>query len=222
MGLTLAALEVLKPYLKGRVLSLGYQDIVATAEEIARLFGVRTGKTTSHGAWHGKGFALPETRSFFSAIGCEYVCVDIAAIRGGEEIRDLNAPQLWEDQFDLVIDGGTLEHCFNVGQAFVNAASAVMSGGHIFHWNPLSMVNHGFFNFSPTLYHDFYTQNGWDVVKMFAATRDGRCQKIAPTARIKTISELSNVVLARRPHVSKSSCFVYPTQSKYLRSPALG
>ena len=41
---------------------------------------------------------------------------------GGEIITDLNMPHNSEHQgrYDIVIDTGTLEHCFDVGIAFEN------------------------------------------------------------------------------------------------------
>lgn len=219
MGLTLQALNTLKPYLKGKILTLGYQDIVATQRQIEELFGVSVEKTTDHGAWHGKDFPLPETEEFFSRIGCDVTCVDLAKIRGPEIICDLNypswSPTLEPKSYDLVIDGGTLEHCFNIGQALITAANTVKVGGHIFHWNPLSMVNHGFYNICPTLYHDFYTQNGWEVLVMMAATLGDESCPIHPTKRTTVIPELSNVVIAKRLSDAE---WKYPTQTKYLKN----
>lgn len=215
MGLTIQALKTIKPYLKGKVLSLGYQDIVATQEQVKDLFGIEVEKTTDHGPWHMVDHPLPETEEFFSRLGCEHTCVDIAKIRGTEVICDLNypCPTLVPQSYDLVIDGGTLEHCFNIGQAFMTAANAVKVGGHIFHWNPLSMVNHGFYNLNPTLYHDFYTQNGWEILQMMAVSRGGKSSSIHPTGRIQAIPELSNLVIAKRQSDSE---WKFPTQTKYL------
>jgi hypothetical protein len=70
---------------------------------------------------------------------------------------DLNYPEDWPEKYDVVIDGGTAEHCFNVGQVFANILSAVRpDGGIVVHVNPLNMMNHGFWNISPTAYADFY------------------------------------------------------------------
>jgi hypothetical protein len=55
-----------------------------------------------------------------------------------------------------VLDCGTTEHCFNVGQAIINAAHAVKPGGAIFHCFPMCVMNHGFWNASPTAFKDFY------------------------------------------------------------------
>jgi hypothetical protein len=216
MGLTLQALKSLKPYLKGKVLSLGYQDILATNEEVKSLFGIEVEKTTDYGRRHNVSHPLPETEEFFQKIGCEHVCVDIVKARGTEIICDLNLPPQIEalspKQYDLVLDGGTLEHCFNVGQAFMTVADTVKLGGVIFHGNPISMINHGFYNFSPTLYHDFYTQNGWEVELMMVSSKNGDTASIPPTDRCRVGQELSILVAARRI----SDALKFPTQTKYL------
>lgn len=61
-----------------------------------------------------------------------------------------------KEQYQLVIDTGTLEHCFNVGQAFMNVAVSVSIGGVILQAAPLNRFNHGFWSFSPTADHDFF------------------------------------------------------------------
>jgi hypothetical protein len=216
MGLTLQALKLMKPYLKGRLLSLGYQDILPSVEEIKELFGVTVEKTTTFGKWHGKKYPLPETEEFFSRIGVEHVCVDIVKARGTEIVCDLNYPLEVSKVYDLVLDGGTLEHCFNVGQAFINAAEAVKVGGHIFHGNPISMVNHGFYMFSPTLYHDFYRQNGWKVLEMVIGDLD--VMRIPTGQRVEIDSELTIMVVAQR---LSEGPLKFPTQSKYLKNPTL-
>ena len=67
-------------------------------------------------------------------------------------------------RFDLLIDTGTLEHCFNVGQAFKNTCEAMRQGGLIVHGAPLNRFNHGFWSFNPTLYHDFLGDNGFQIL----------------------------------------------------------
>jgi hypothetical protein len=88
----------------------------------------------------------------------------------------------------------------------------VKLGGVIFHGNPISMINHGFYNFSPTLYHDFYTQNGWEVELMMVSSKNGDTASIPPTDRCRVGQELSILVAARRI----SDTLKFPTQTKYL------
>lgn len=160
MALPLHALQKLAPLLRGEVLSLGYPDLDATAEQIEALFGYTPIRFTKAAVWHGRRDPMPETEELFEHLGAKLTVVDFTKDRGMEKIADLNHPHDL-GKFDLVIDPGTLEHCFNIGQAFFNAANAVKAGGYIFHISPMSMMNHGFYNLCPTLYHDFYSQNNW-------------------------------------------------------------
>src|SRR5688572_13688298 len=129
MALPLHALKVLAPYLKGaEVLSLGYPDLTVRSEDIERVFGFKPTKVTNANEWHGLKDKLPETLEFFEAMGARLSIVDFTVDRGMEKVANLNEPHDL-GKFDLVIDPGTLEHCFNIGQAMLNTASAVKLGG---------------------------------------------------------------------------------------------
>lgn len=218
MGLRASALELLLPHLPAkRVLSLGYPDLVMSPEEFERVTGHAVTAGNIAGAiWHGKS-RVPETVAAFKAIGTEeFRAVDIAASRGMEVIADLNYPHDL-GKWDLVIDPGTTEHCFNIGQALINAAEAVTVGGIILHTPPLSMLNHGFYCVMPTLFHDFYGQNGWEILHLLVT--DGKLVgEVPPWARFQAGGELSLYCLARR---SSSAALVYPKQSKYIMNPSL-
>jgi hypothetical protein len=216
MALTPHALEIAATYLGPRVLSLGYPDILSSAADIEQRFGVRPTRFHDAGRWHGVTHPLPDTVELFELLGATLECVDIVASRGVERIVDLNQPHDL-GAYDLVLDGGTVEHCFNIGPAILNAANAVKPGGHVFHTPPLSMVNHGFYNLNPTLFHDFYTQNGWEVVMLRAADRE-RTYDIDAVARVRVPSELSVFCVARRLGAAPLR---FPTQTKYLRNPDL-
>jgi hypothetical protein len=87
-------------------------------------------------------------------------CVDVIAHKGHEEIVDLNLRHAWRQRYDLVINPGTLEHCFNIGQAWANAWSAVGVGGHILNVAPVTMLNHGYWNINPIAFTDWCVTNG--------------------------------------------------------------
>lgn len=199
------------------VLSLGYPDIVATQQEVAKILGIVVLKTTDFGAWHGVKHPLPETMELFEKLGSKLTCIDIHASRGVEKIVDLNIPAEI-GLYDLVIDGGTIEHCYHIGTALMNAASAVKPGGRIFHGTPMSMVNHGFYNVSPTLFHDFYTQNGWEIERFYAVSNTDQLFEISPWKRVQIAPEMSLCCLARR---STDVPLKIPTQTKYLKNPNL-
>lgn len=217
MAINGVSLRLIAPYIKGSVLSLGYPDILVPAHDIERWYGIQPQKFTDNGGWHGERYPLPETMELFSAFGAQLTCVDVHASRGCEIIADLNYDNAIDGTFDLVIDAGTTEHCFNVGQALMNAACAVKAGGVIFHGSPMTMVNHGFYNFNPTLFHDFYTQNGWQVLHMSVFQRD-RPQPHHAVNRFASADSCGLYFLARRV---REGVMRYPTQSKYLINPEL-
>lgn len=218
MGLRVSALKLLLPYLPAeRVLSLSYPDMVMSQDELQEATGFRTERESDSGRWHGKDHPLPETAEAFRLLGTkEFRCVDIVRSRNVEEIVDLNHPADL-GQYDLVLDPGTTEHCFNIGQAIINAANAVKVGGLILHTPPLTMLNHGFYCLMPTLFHDFYGQNGWEVLAL-QMTNGNESAPAPATKRFSAEPELSLYCLARRTIGGK---LIYPTQYKYQVNPLL-
>ena len=84
-------------------------------------------------------------------------------------VLDLNLPVPADlrGQFDLVYDGGTMEHCFNAPQVMRNAASLAASNGLVIHHVPMNnWVDHGFYQFSPTLFFDFYGADAFEDLQM--------------------------------------------------------
>lgn len=210
MALPFHALNAIKPYLRGDVLSLGYPDLMATPEQIEKLFGYKPTRFTKAHEWHKVDFQMPETFELFEHIGAKLTVVDFAKVTGKEVIADLNHPHDL-GKFDLVIDPGTVEHCFNVGQAILNAANAVKVGGAIMHLSPMTMMNHGFYNICPTLYHDFYIQNGWELeMKVFPAS----LPVLHQTNRFDMSCDFLIRAIGKR--VTDES-LRYPIQTKYIK-----
>ena len=167
-----------------RALLLAYPDLVVPRAALARLVGEATlaglpERKDARAAWEAHGLAgvsdpMFETVAFLRRLGVDPEVTDVVALHGIERIVDLNEP-LPADlarRFDLVIDTGTLEHCFNVGQAFRNACEALAQGGVLVHAAPLNRPNHGFWNFSPTVYPDFFLANGFEAQVITGASGD--------------------------------------------------
>lgn len=217
MAICVSQLEWIAPKIKGRVLALGYPDILATPEDIERIFGKKVTKFTNHGKWHRyKTEQIPDTRHLFELIDAELSCVDIAEIRGGEIVADLNQPQVL-GEFDFVLNPGTIEHCFNIAQAMENASRAVRVGGHIYHSAPMTHINHGFYNLNPTFFYDYYLQNQWFVERCVLS--DGKEEIEAPHfKRFKSGNGIDILCLAKR---TAASTFHHPMQEKYRMHPTL-
>ena len=100
----------------------------------------------------------------------EVVSIDMSDYQGSSIVHDMNIslaekrPDLAE-QFDLVIDGGTLEHVFNFPVAVANLMFLVRKGGHVLSANPANnLCGHGFYQFTPELMYRIYSgANGFSV-----------------------------------------------------------
>lgn len=237
MALSISQTAALATIIKSgmRVASMGYPDLIAPPEMIEEILGANIHQlkyredSASIAKWHGVKHRIPDAHSFFFLQGTELDVYDIAEHRGGEIIVDLNYPfnhhrilQHRIGTYDIVLDVGTVEHCFNVARAVMNMASLLKKDGIIIHENPYNCGNHGFYNLNPTWYADFYmTNNGFELMHCRLVTKDGRSAVISPIRRFKFIAEEANVfAMARRVEIKP---MVYPMQSKYAGSiPAAG
>jgi hypothetical protein len=67
-------------------------------------------------------------------------------------------------QFDCMFDFGTGEHVFDVRQFFANAHDVTKPGGLMIHGLPWTgWIDHGFYNFQPTLFFDIAAANGYTL-----------------------------------------------------------
>jgi SAM-dependent methyltransferase len=96
--------------------------------------------------------------------------LDNSDFEGAKMVHDLNEPipPNWREQFDVVFDGGTLEHVFNLPIALRNSMELLKVGGRLFiHTCANNLCGHGFYQFSPELfYRAFSPENGFEVERM--------------------------------------------------------
>jgi hypothetical protein len=212
-----------------RMLCLGYPDMLVTGDQIARVCGAEALAKIEYRddseailRWHtlaGKLDRVPETSSVFATLGVQCDFIDIKATRGMEVLVDLNQPAPPEllGRYDVVYDGGTMEHCFNVGQVMRNIFAFAAPGGFIVHVNPINFYNHGFFNFNPTFYHDWYVQSGNAIVTPFYAMHgpilESQLATLDPIQHFNPPEVSVMLVAAQR---LKGAMPPWPMQSKYL------
>lgn len=235
--LLLSVLQQLRKHLpaEANVCCLGYPDVLVSEAQAREILGPEVVARLAYRAdsdqilaWHrlqSKLDRVIDAQSLFAAMGMRFTAIDLVASRGTERIVDLNQPVAADlvGAFDVVLDAGTMEHCFNVGQAVRNIVDMAKAGGFVIHLNPMVMINHGFFNFSPTFYHDFYGQNGHQLISQIHGVAvngiEVKSYKVEHVARQK-IDDPNAMVLcvARKAH---DRAPVWPMQSKYLNNPDL-
>ena len=234
MGLRLIDLQIIERIRQnlpkpGRVLSLGYPDVLLAETDLRKLFDLDSAEfqfredSAEIIKWHGAVLdKLVETKHFFSLLGLEFDAWDIHASRGVEKEVDLNHGLDVAEPvclYDLVIDGGTVEHCFNIAQAMSTIALMVKQGGFVFHDNPCNMYNHGFYNLNPTFYFDWYESNGF-VVTLCALTDGEKYMPVERTTRFSEIPERMSLVCVARKLIHNPP-YKWPMQMKYRGNPDL-
>lgn len=218
MALDKLGLEMVAPYIKGSaILCLGYPDITARPEMVEALLAVKPRKFTEHGLDHKISWPLPETIDTLMLAGATKVrCVDAMPNRGVEEKVDLNQPFDWEDEYGVVINPGTIEHCFDIATAMFNAWGALKNGGVMLSAAPLSMGNHGFYNIQPTFFADFARENGGEVLKMQARGRDWQSVAITERGRFAPPAESVLYALVQKRVGAILQPNRIPTQGRFL------
>jgi hypothetical protein len=236
-ALVLSVLEQIRPHLppEPKICCLGYPDVLVSTEQAQQYLGAEAAARLAYRpdsasiiAWHALDAHLDrviDAESLFDVMGMKLTVVDLVASRGGERIVDLNEPLPADlvGAFDIVLDAGTMEHCFNVGQAVRNILAMAKVGGFVIHMNPMTMINHGFFNFSPTFYHDFYGQNGHQLIAPICGVSTNgikvNYQKVDHTRRQRVPDSTTMVLSVARK--LNDSVPIWPMQSKYLQNPTL-
>jgi len=184
MGISIELIRLLTRFVKetgvsGKILTYGKQRVDVQYEDLVRCFqkenfafrkpDERQIKTERFKDFEQFGSTIHQDVAFYM-LGFDVIhSLDFYPDETPTYRADLNKPlpeELW-GQYDVVLDSGTMEHCFNVKEVLFNSVRLLKEGGYIIHLNPVSgMVNHGFYQFSPTLYFDFYAVNNFTDYNM--------------------------------------------------------
>jgi hypothetical protein len=215
VALTQYAFNALRQFAPCTLVSLGYPDLLIRDEfdcpEVENIDFLKR----NH-AWKGK---IYETDAVFKKLGIEATYADAWNHKGVTAQIDLNASNPTpEVPYDVVLDPGTLEHCFNIGRAFVNVRELCNPGGHIIHINPATFINHGFWNLCPTAYYDWYGCHDDEIIG--AAWFHGeRIGSLEPFNRVALAELAWNLIVVRRSDVPTLSRG-WPIQKKYRKEKA--
>jgi hypothetical protein len=181
MGISKETIKLLVKVLDGKhlygdVITYGVQGVEITYHELIKVLEKRNvkyrnldNKEIRRDAKTQYGNTLAQD-TFFKTLGCDRVdSIDLHDAEDPSVLLDLNepVPESMRGQYDVVWDGGTMEHCLNVKEVLFNCARLLRKGGMVVHNNPVSgWINHGFYQFCPSLYFDFYLRNGFGEAEM--------------------------------------------------------
>ncbi len=208
----------------GDVLMVGRQDLNVYPAKMRRVLAQAglPNELFAPGA-PDTGFAEPA----FKSLGARSISsLDASPFEGAGFVHDLNKPIGGElkQRFDLVYDGGTLEHVFNFPVALQNCMEMVREHGRIIsHTCANNWCGHGFYQFSPELFYNVFSEeNGFEVERLVLHVVGPYCRwyEVANPTEIRSRVELFNsfplqmLVLARRKSI-KPIFQTTPQQSDY-------
>ena len=162
--------------------------------------------------------------TFFTTLGFKGVkAMDLSDFEGAEVLHDLNdkLPKSLKGSADLIYDGGTTEHVFDVAQAMDNIAELLRPGGVFSSCVPGNgFFAHGFYQFGPELVYGYWKHGrGYDVL---------HCGLLPAMPRNKELELPDPAVTGRRLRmrgkVPEGRCYLYyevqkgPTAGPFKRA----
>ncbi len=189
----------------GKTATLGRQTLAMSARDASRLlseFDKPISMNLAHTFFENGSFVDTVIRY----LGAKSVTsFDASDYEGAAVIHDMNLPipEELHERFDLVIDGGTLEHIFNFPTAIKNALSMVREGGRFIMLTPTNnAMGHGFYQFSPELlYRVCHPDNGYRVERMQILDSRLFRPRVYEVADPADIRDRVMVTEARRPAI---------------------
>jgi SAM-dependent methyltransferase len=183
MGISRAVIKLLmregkREKFDGDVLTAGKQDVFSTVRDLEKWakeqdFFLSLQREVKPPGNKKRTSAFISDETLFKRLGFKNVwSMDCSGYEKCKIIHDLNldVPADLLNKFDLIFDGGTSEHIFNLPKVLENYNKMLKAGGRIVHVLPASnFVDHGFYMFSPTLFYDYYSANKWEIVTSFFA-----------------------------------------------------
>ena len=151
--------------------------------------------------------------------------IDYSSYERATHVHDMGTPipDDLKGRYATIIDGGTLEHVFNIVQAFDNCADLIKPGGQIIHILPANnYLGHGFWQMSPELFFSLYSEaNGFRDTEVYLATfMDNRSwYRVKPPhdgQRVNALSSGEMYILVRTVKALDRSAKVEVQQSDYV------
>ena len=96
--------------------------------------------------------------------------IDVSDYQGASIIQDMSEPIEVEHagKFDTLLDGGTIEHIFDVPQAMENYLNLLRVGGRLICMTAANnFCGHGFYQFSPEFWYSLFEANHCTNIRVF-------------------------------------------------------
>jgi len=164
----------------------------------------------------------------FGLLGARQIySLDASDYEQATYICDLNqpCPEHLLQKFSTVLDGGVLEHVFNLPQALKNCMEMVRVGGHFIQVTVANnYMGHGFWQLSPeAVYRVFSRENGFSIKVVFLreGVTGGAWYQVTDPAicggRVELVNYRPTYICTIAQRLSDEKVFaVWPQQSDYV------
>ncbi|MCW9044037.1 MAG: class I SAM-dependent methyltransferase [Pseudopelagicola sp.] len=110
------------------------------------------------------------SETFFKTLGFDEVdSMDVSPFENASIVQDLGGelPEALYGRFDVVYDGGTCEHIFDLPTAYRNIHKMLKPGGVLIGHSPCNnWINHGFYQICPEMVYGFWEKTlGYEVLE---------------------------------------------------------
>ncbi len=145
----------------GETLTIGRQGLHTPARVVEMILNVSGVQQTE--------FADDVLKNFLGSTTVD--SLDFSDYEGASIIMNMGKPieDSFSRKFDTIIDGGCLEHIYEITTALRNVSKLCKVGGTIIHVLPTNnQCGHGFYQFSPELFFSLYSEkNGYADTEVF-------------------------------------------------------
>jgi len=212
------------------VLTLGHQTLYLSQNQIKQLATHYNLKMDTSAFLYGQYV----DRFFEMFLGAKRVMsLDYSDYQACDIMHDMNYPikPSYHEKFNVVIDGGSLEHIFNFPVALANCMNMVMKGGSLFIFTMANNhMGHGFYQFSPELFFRiFENRNGFEIHDVILEkhpfpgaelSSKTKCFSVVDPASVKSriglVSQTPVVMMVHAVRTETKCVFAdYPIQSDY-------
>ena len=182
--LRIIAQERVNGNLRGRVATLGRQNVRLSLEETLKILideGVSVDPSIEAEIRSSEKdietrYSNSETVSdqqLFKLLGIHAVdAIDVTDYEGAAIIHNLNYPISGEhhEAYDYIIDGGTFDHLFDVKTAFENVTHLLKVDGTLLMWNGASnFTGAAYLSYAPDFFFDYFIENQFYDVRVYLA-----------------------------------------------------
>ncbi|MDN5786452.1 class I SAM-dependent methyltransferase [Pseudorhodobacter sp.] len=187
--------------LSGRFAMLGRQRWIGTRKGAsARLLADTMAKYlpgVTEDALHNADDAYSE--ALFKVLGFSQVdSIDYSPFEGASIVHDMTKklPKELRGAFDVIYDGGTCEHIFELPKAYANIDKALKPGGVLIGHSPCNnWINHGFYQICPEMIYGYWEKaRGYEVIDVIL-------QPFRPAVALKGVRTTNPNVTGVRPRL---------------------